>query len=75
MKECPSCKRPASRMPKRFCSRCQKPIRAHDKWFMYRKWRRLGGVFVTVIEHRHCENPQSYFPGSKIILAKRKKTR
>lgn len=54
-KRCRTCKQPLPQGPRiRLCARCGEPIRLHDKWvFMTRRKR-------TAVEHRNCDNPESY---------------
>jgi hypothetical protein len=57
MKRCPTCKQViADKVNVRTCYKCLFPIGRHDK---YRYVNRVG---ITTIEHRHCDNKESYLP-------------
>jgi hypothetical protein len=59
--KCPTCGRPfKTESPVRFCRKCKQPILRGHKY----RWINLGGN-LTTIEHRNCEDPQSYKPESK----------
>lgn len=58
---CPHCQQ---RMPKpkavraydRICRNCSQPIRTHHKWKV------ITDGSASWVEHRHCDNPESYQP-------------
>lgn len=62
---------PPSRTEPRICAKCGEVIQQHHKYFM----RNIEALLVapdglsyqfrrkvTVLEHRHCDNPDSYHP-------------
>lgn len=55
---CPTCGKPfKTESPVRFCRLCKKPILKGHKF----RWVNLDGN-VTTIEHRNCDEPNSYKP-------------
>lgn len=56
-KRCPTCKQVVpDKVQVRMCYKCNLPIALHDK---YRYVNRFG---MTTLEHRHCDNTDSYLP-------------
>lgn len=62
---CPTCQqrmpveRAAKPKPSRICRKCVKPIATHHKYKV-----ETDGT-ASWFEHRHCDNPDSYFPKGK----------
>ena len=54
---CPCCRKPYNETnSRRVCRKCKMQIGSHDKWFFADDGR---------VEHRHCDNPESYKPKSE----------
>jgi hypothetical protein len=56
MSSCPTCKQPIKTAVRRVCAKCHSPIALHDKYF----FKTVEGN--TFLEHRHCDNKESYLP-------------
>ena len=50
---CPTCRQSIPVTPVRICSLCKQQIVRHDKWCFGPDSR---------VRHRHCDNPDDYFP-------------
>jgi hypothetical protein len=58
---CPHCqqrmpKPKVKRVPDRICRSCGDPVLVHHKW------KHVTDGTMTWVEHRHCDNPESYRP-------------
>lgn len=55
---CPHCDQtlPSPKPKGRVCFDCRLSISRHDKWH----WDERQGVLTCV--HRHCDNPEGYYP-------------
>lgn len=55
---CPTCKQKVMKPEAtRFCFNCKKPMGSHDKYYL-----KTDEDFKTYIVHKHCDNPQGYYP-------------
>jgi hypothetical protein len=47
------------RKPMRICTLCKRPISKREKWHFIDVM--IGKVRTTQVQHRHCDNPESYY--------------